>query len=200
LAEPSEAESQRTGYIQVGVVRGVHGQGGELRVEAQTGNPLRFTPGSIVHIQDSPYTVETTRRAPSGLLLKLEEVTSDADARLLTNAIIEVPETEIPPAPEDTYYHFQVLDMAVVDTGGTYLGRVIEVIETGANDVYVVVKEGVEELLVPAIASVVVSVDVETGQMTIDPPEGLEPRALTARTKPKRRRIPPRRKPRPPQF
>ena len=78
--------------------------------------------------------------------------------------------------------------MDVVTPGGQALGVLREVLVTGANDVYVVVTDG-SELLVPALADVVVAVDVDARRMTVDVPPGLEPRALQpAKPAPPRRR------------
>ena len=106
-----------------------------------------------------------------------------------------MPLAEVPSPPAGTYYHYQLLDMDVVTQEGEALGRLAEVLVTGANDVYVVRSEH-SELLVPAIADVVVDVDVETRRMTVVLPPGLEPRPLPA-GKPAARRKPPRRRPRP---
>jgi hypothetical protein len=89
--------------------------------------------------------------------------------------------------------------MAVVDTEGNELGRLTEVIPTGANDVYVV--NGPDhELLLPALAGVIVNVDVDARRMTVDIPEGIEPRSTAPKPpkrKPPRRRRPARKPPSP---
>jgi 16S rRNA processing protein RimM len=77
------------------------------------------------------------------------------------------------PAPEeDEYYHYQLIGLRVVDVGGTDLGAISAILETGSNDVYVVVREG-REILVPGIHEVVRGVDLEAGCMYVDLPEGL---------------------------
>ncbi len=180
------------------MVVGIHGRQGFLRVRSQTDNPQRFTAGKVVYAQGLPYTIQQARTTLRGILLKLEDVDSDSQARALLRAELEVPEEDVPPAPEDTYYHFQLLEARVYAASGAYLGQVAEVLNTGSNDVYVVV-DGDQELLVPALGDVVVEVDLETKRLTVDLPEGLEPRSLApsppARPKrparrPRRRRPP----------
>jgi hypothetical protein len=75
--------------------------------------------------------------------------------------------------------------MQVVDTTGGLLGRLTEVIETGSNDVYVVTSES-SEIMIPALADVLVVIDVDSNTMTVDIPEGIEPRLLST---PKKRRV-----------
>lgn len=172
---------------------GPHGRFGELRVRPLTDNPERFRPGSVMYLRAQRYTVESARAAGHNLLVKLQGVDSLAAAKPLTGGSLEVPESDVPPPPEGTYYYFQVLDLDVFDGNGEHLGQVAEVLSTGSNDVYIVRSEGASahELLVPAIEDVVVSVDLEKRRMTVELPEGLEPRPLAerpARGKPRPRR------------
>ena len=88
------------------------------------------------------------------------------------------PAGDVPAPPADTYYHYQLLDMAVVDEAGSSLGTVTEILHTGANDVYVVA-DGESELLLPALADVVRDVDVEARRMSVALPDGIERRRLS---------------------
>ena len=172
---PREGSVPREGYVQVGVVAGAHGLLGQIRIAPSTDNAERFRSGSVVYIRERPYTVRAAVASRQHLLVRLEGVESADAARALAQAPVEVPAAEVPPLPEGSYYHFQVLDMAVYDVAGAYLGRLEEVLSTGANDVYLVRGEETE-LLVPALEGVVVAVDVQGRRMTVDPPPGLEPR------------------------
>ena len=179
--------------MQVGTVVGTHGNGGRLRVQSETDNPDRFRKGSTIRIGAETYTVASVARATDGaLLVQLDGVDAREAAAALLHEPVIVRKTDVPDLPEDTYYHYQLVDMTVVTVDGTPLGTLTEVISTGANDVYVVTSAE-SELLVPAIANVVVDVDVAHMRMTVAVPEGLEPRTLTANRPPKRR--PPRRRP-----
>ncbi len=180
------------GFVQVGTVTGIHGRRGRLRVMPETNNPSRFHVGADLTIAGAGYTVRRVVTAPAVLLVDLTEVTSAEAARELVGQPVLVPETAVPAAPADTYYFFQLIDMAVYTAAGEHLGAITEVISTGANDVYVVTKGGTE-LLVPAVAGVVITVDVEGSRMTVELQEGLEPRAIgghPAQARPSRRRRP----------
>lgn len=181
--------------MQVGTVAGVHGNDGWLRIRPESDNPARFSPGSVLHIAGRPHTVRRSTRASSGLLLvKLDGLDSREAASQLSHESVFVPLAEVPNPPADTYYHYQLLDMDVVTQEGEPLGKIGEVVATGANDVYVVRSER-SELLVPAIADVVVAVDVGARRMTVVLLPGLEPRPLPA-AKPAARRKPRGRRPR----
>jgi 16S rRNA processing protein RimM len=74
---------------------------------------------------------------------------------------------EAPPLPEGRYYHWQILGLRVVSEQGETVGRIRQILETGANDVYVVDLDGGDEILLPAITSVVHRVDLEQGVMNV---------------------------------
>jgi 16S rRNA processing protein RimM len=77
-----------------------------------------------------------------------------------------------PPLDAGEYYWSDLVGMSVHTTNGECLGTIQHIFPTGSNDVYVV-RDGSRETLVPALAWVVVKVDVEAKAMTVDLPEGL---------------------------
>jgi len=156
---------------------------GELKVEPLTDFPERFRRGASVWIEGRAYTVSLSRSQPPGLLLQLEGVTTRERATDLRGRYLEVPEGDLPEL-EGAYYRFEIVGLEVFDTSGASLGRVEDVIETGANDVYVV-RDAESELLVPAIDTVVKEIDVAGGRMVVEVLEGMERRPLK---KPPRRR------------
>ena len=156
---------------------------GELKVEPLTDFPERFRRGASVWIEGRAYTVSLSRSQPPGLLLQLEGVTTRERAADLRGRYLEVPERDLPEL-EGAYYRFEIVGLEVFDTSGASLGRVEDVIETGANDVYVV-RDAESELLVPAIDTVVKEIDVAGGRMVVEVLEGMERRPLK---KPPRRR------------
>ena len=109
------------------------------------------------------------------LLVELEGIETRTEAEALRDVLLEVPEQELPPLAEDQYFRFDVVGMEVVDESGRALGRLDEVLETGANDVYIV-RDDSGELLIPAIDSVIKRVDVKGRRMVVSPLAGLERR------------------------
>lgn len=172
----SRAQPQpRRGFVAVGWVRAPRGVRGELTVAPLTDFPHRFQPGATVWVSGTPYVVRRARTHLKALLLELDGIDTRNQAETLRSLLLEVPEKELPPLAEDQYYRFQILGMDVVDQRDRPLGRIEEVLETGANDVYVV--RGPDgELLLPAIDTVVKEVDVAAKRMVVELLEGLEPR------------------------
>lgn len=157
-------------------MRAAHGVRGELRIEPLTDFSQRFAPGATVWVGDVQRTVRRARPyRDSMLLLAIEGVETWEAAQAICGALLQMPESELPSLPEGAYYRFQLIGMDVVDVEGRRLGQVEEILETGANDVYVVRgREG--ELLLPAIDSVIKQVDLTARRMVIAMPEGLERR------------------------
>ena len=180
--------------VQVGMVARAHGYDGRLRVQPETDNPERFRAKASLWLAGVRYTVvSATSTGDGALLVKLAGVDTREEAAALLGEPIFVPAGDVPAPPADTYYHYQLLDMAVVDEAGASLGTVTEILHTGANDVYVVA-DGESELLLPALADVVRDVDVEARRMSVALPDGIERRRLSgpkpARPARRRRRGP----------
>jgi 16S rRNA processing protein RimM len=77
--------------------------------------------------------------------------------------------------PEHTYYRWQILGLQVWSDEQQNLGQIVEILETGANDVYLVRSESGEELLLPAIEPVVLQVDLVGKRMRVHLLPGLRP-------------------------
>ena len=172
----------RQGFVAVGWVRAPRGMRGELKVGPLTDFPERFAPGAVLWAGAAQYTVRRAYLERGTLLLHLEGIDTREQAEALRGLLLEVPEEELAPLGEDQYFRFQILGMEVVDQDGQPLGRVEEILDTGATDVYVV-RSAEGELLLPAIDTVVKEIDVAGRRMVVDVPEGLERRTTTSSRK-----------------
>jgi 16S rRNA processing protein RimM len=117
-------------------------------------------------------TTADVRAHRKAFLLLSHEINTAEEARSLVGAELCVPESRLPPTVPDEYYWYQLIGLEVVTAEGRSLGRIEEIIETGSNDVYAV-RQGKRETLVPAIHSVVRSVDLERRTMIVDLPGSL---------------------------
>lgn len=124
----------------------------------------------------SEHHVTWARRAKNDhWLLHLDDVSTRDDAERFRSQYICVSLADAVPLAEDEVYLFQVIGLEVRTTDGETLGRVTDIIETGANDVYVVQGEAYGEVLLPAIKGVILNIDPEAGAMTVQVPAGLLP-------------------------
>jgi len=153
----------------VGKIRRPHGVGGEALVEIYTDFPERLAPKTLIFVgaAHQPLTIRKRRPHKDGLLLAFEDITTPEQVGLLRNLMISIPAADRPPLPEGEYYHHQILGLSVVDEDGQELGKLAEILETGANDVYVVTRDDGTELLLPAISDVLLDVDLPRKTMRV---------------------------------
>src|SRR3954451_3963574 len=147
-----------TDRLVVGLVRGVHGLRGAVRVEILSDNPDRFAVGSILHREgdDRPLTILSAHRDGPGLLVRFEEITDRPAADQLREVYLEAEATEL---PEDTFYWDDIEGCGGVTADGEDLGKVVEVFRVGESEVYVV-RGARGETLVPAVNPVVRELDM----------------------------------------
>ena len=148
------------------------GLNGQVKIELLTDFPERFRAGKQYYVGETSYLCRKVSRAAGAIVLQLQGVETREAAAELRGAFLEVPVDEALSLPGDTYYHHQVLGLAVWTTEGEHLGQVDEILTTGSNDVYVV-RGPRGEILVPATSDVVISVDLEAGRITVEPVPGL---------------------------
>jgi 16S rRNA processing protein RimM len=156
-------------YLAVGLLRRPHGVHGEILMEVLTDFPERLENGTTVFLgtKHKPATIRHIRHHNEGLLFSFEGVDNPESAGLLRKQMVYVKTATRPALPAGQYYHHQMIGMTVVEASGNELGRLTEIIETGANDVYVVTSDAGKELLLPSIKQVVLNVDVEANRMIV---------------------------------
>ncbi|MGF7185149.1 16S rRNA processing protein RimM [Desulfitispora alkaliphila] len=165
--------------ISVGKVTKPHGVKGELKVIPLTDDTNRFKELKEVFmtqdkVNGKKVTIESYKHLKQFVILKFKEFDNINQVEEFRNHFICIPESELPQLPEDTFYRFHLIGLKVIDVKGNYLGVVNEIIETGANDVLWLkdTPQG-KNILIPAIKSVVVKVDMEEKVIVVDPPLGL---------------------------
>ncbi len=176
---PSASDLENTGssalggpvFLAVGLLRRAHGLKGEMLMDVWTEFPERLRAGKRVYIgeQHVPHRIRAARAMDQMRLVHLEGLNSPEDAIPFRNQVMYVRADELPRLPEGRYYHHELIGMTVVDEAGQVLGVLSQILETGANDVYVVNGEG-GELLLPAIQEVVLTIDVAERRMKVRPP------------------------------
>jgi 16S rRNA processing protein RimM len=104
-------------------------------------------------------------------LLRIEGVDTREDAETLRDSLIEAPDEAVRRGDDEHFVH-ELLGLEVVTDKGTVVGSIVDIVQPGANDVYVVLGQG-GEVLVPATAEVVRSIDLEARQVVITPLVGM---------------------------
>ena len=165
-------------YISIGQVVNTHGVSGEVKVKVFSDTIRRFE--GIRQIQAAfdetgaggrVLTISRLRYQKDMVLLTFEEAGNMADAEKLKNIYLQTREEDLPALPEGRYYIYQLEGLSVWEKGVCY-GRLTEVLQPGGNDVYTV-SDGSREILIPALKTVIKSVDLEQGRMEVELPAGL---------------------------
>lgn len=158
--------------IAIGKIVGTYGHRGMMKVLPLTDFPDRFFEMDRVTLEQDgkqkAYTIAEVKRHKKHMLISLAEVGDMSGAEGLRGALIKIGREELNPLPDGSYYIFDLIGLKVFSTEGDYIGVVEDVIQTGANDVYVVDTGDRAPALVPALKDVVREVDIEGGRMVVD--------------------------------
>lgn len=162
------------GFVAVGRVLAARGLRGEAKVEPLTELPERLAAGRSLIVAGDRRIIERCRWYRGFAYLKLSGIDDLDAAEGLRDAYLEIPEGDLEPLAEGQYYRFQLIGLSVRSTSGLPLGRVTEVLTTGADDV-LVVHGMMGEVLVPAVDHIVKEIDLARGSMMIEVVPGLLP-------------------------
>ena len=161
-------------FLEAGKIVTTHGIRGEVKIMPYTDSPELLAEFDRLFIgkNHDEVIIERSRVFKNTVIAKIEGINTPEAAEKLRNKVLYMHRDDLE-LDDDTYFIQDLMGLEVrdADTGQVY-GRIIDVMQTGANDVYVIKGED-REYLVPAIADVVVSTDVDGGVMTIRPLDGL---------------------------
>jgi len=162
----------RSEYFVIGEVTGAHGHDGAVRATILTEFPERFKRGARLFIDDQPYTITNAKPSKETVILYLAGIDTIEAANLLRGKRLVIPASEGKVLPPGRYYHHEIIGLEVFTVAGLSLGKVSDILSTGANDVYVVV-DGSKEILIPAVNDVVKEIDLGRKRLVIEVIEGL---------------------------
>lgn len=153
----------------VGKLRRPHGVHGEIIMDVLTDFPERLKPGRKMLVGDRrlPVQIRSVRGHDQALLIAFKGYDTPEQAGELRNQILYATAADQPPLEEGEYYHHQLIGLTVFDEQGNLLGELAEIMETGANDVYVVRPESGHEILLPAIDEVILEINLEKKSMSV---------------------------------
>lgn len=157
-------------YLQVGTITSTHGLHGEVKVFPTTDDPRRYDDLTRVWIEGGgdkkPLDVEKVRYFKQFVIVKFRELDSIESVRGLVKKNLYVTRDQAVKLEENEYFIADLIGLDVYEENGEKLGRLTDVISTGANDVYVVTGED-REILVPAIRQCILEVNLQAGRMTV---------------------------------
>ena len=156
-------------YLRIGLIVRPHGVKGAVKLDPATDDTARFkglTSAFLeLHGQYVPVRLSVVSAQPSSVIVHIEGCDTPEDAQKLRNVFLCVSRENAVALEEKTWFVTDLIGMEVVDTEGRHYGKITDVYETGANDVYEIEKGA---LMIPALKKLIVSADIQTGVMTVE--------------------------------
>ncbi len=167
-----------TEKVKIGRITSFHGLKGNLKMYPYFDFPERIASLTDVFIDDVPYAVEEAKRAGQLWLIKLAGLDSRDAALSLKGKEVTIPAKERFTLPEGHYYVDDIVGLQVYEDTGRYLGLIREVLQTGANDIYVIdcpseAGDLPQEILFPALKHLVAGISLKDKKVVVKTPEGL---------------------------
>ena len=153
--------------MRVGQVTSPFGLDGAVKVFPLTDFEDRFAPGAELFLEGRPHRVEWWKPGRPTSTLKLVGIDNRTLAELHRGLYLEVPAESVKELAEGSFYHHQLIGLAVFTAAGRQVGTLSGVLDRPANDVWVVSAEDGAEHLVPATRDAVLAVDLENGRVTV---------------------------------
>ena len=164
--------------LEVGKIINTHGLRGEVKVAAWTDTPDVFEDLDVVYLkkrtENVKLTIKNVKYQKNNLIVKFAEYNDINDVEVLKNSVLYAERSALGELPDGVYYIADLIGMTVKKENGEVIGKIKDVLQTGANDVYVVAREMQKDMLIPVIDEVVLSVDMDTSEVTVSLMEGLE--------------------------
>jgi len=159
--------------VVVGAIAKAHGLRGEVVILNRSDNPDRWVPGAVVHLGERALTVESVRERSAGRLLVSFVGIGDRTAAESLRGEVTVPEAWLPSLDDGEWWPSQLEGCDVTTDHGRGLGRIVDVVFNRANDLWVARDAEGAETLIPALAEVVIEVDVEHKRILVREIPGL---------------------------
>ena len=164
-------------YLQVGVISSTHGIKGEVKVFPTTDDVNRFKKLKEVQLDTGKEKIllhpESVKFFKQFVILKFKEFNSINDVEAYKGKSLYVGREHAVRLRKDEYFIADLIGLSVVTEEGDAFGLMKDVMQTGANDVYVVERTNGEEVLLPAIKECVKEIDIENGKITVHIMDGL---------------------------
>lgn len=160
--------------LEVGKIVNTHGLRGEVKILPWTDYPEVFENIGILHLPDGrSLSVTHIKYQKNNIIAGFKEISNIDEAEKLKGKIVTADRNELGSLPDGVHYVVDLIGLEVFDEQCVKIGVISDVFRTGANDVYEVSREGEKPVLLPVIDSVVKSIDLESGKVTVHILDGL---------------------------
>ena len=159
--------------IYLGKITGVHGIKGWLKIQSFSSPPENILtyPSWIINNQGEEdfYSIEQGRKQNNKIVVKLENIDNRNTAESLKNSKIQILRSDLPKLSNENYYWSDLVGLSVLNSEEKVIGKIESLIETGANDVMVIITLKDERILIPFVMhEIIKEVNVELNYIKID--------------------------------
>lgn len=164
--------------LEVGKIVNTHGLKGEVKIVTWTDSPDVFEDIEYVYAKRKGGEVKLTLKGikyqKNNIIARFSEIDNIDEAEKYKNCILTADREMLGELPEGVYYIADLIGCAVFEEDGNALGKLTDVFNTGANDIYAVSAPEKKDLLIPVTKETVLSVDIENKKIIVRLPEGLD--------------------------
>ncbi len=157
--------------LRVGTYANTHGIRGEIKVYPHTDDVTRFSELDSVMLDTRDglikYDIESVKYFKNMAIIKFSGIDNINDIEKYKGSDIFITRDQAVPLDDDEYFICDIIDADVVSDDGEKLGTIKEVLQTGANDVYVVERDGLKDLLIPVIPSCVLDINTSEKRVVV---------------------------------
>lgn len=165
-------------FLEVGKIINTHGLKGEVKIATWTDYPEDFEEIGKVYIKtkagNEVLNILNVKYQKNNIIVKFKEISDINEAEKYKGLVVLADREDLPELEDGAHYIADLIGLEVVDEDGEVLGKLVDVFNTGANDIYDVKREGKRNLLLPVIDEVVKNIDLQTGKITVHVMEGLD--------------------------
>lgn len=165
------------GYLEIGQIVNTNGLKGFLKVKPLTDDITRFEKLKTIYIQKAKeligFKIQEVKYNKQSVLLKLEGIDDITEAEKYKNFYIKISKENAVKLEKNSYFIVDIIGCQVYTDENEYLGNVVDVFQTGSNDVYTLKNSEGKEILIPAIKEVIKNVDIKNKKIVIHLMDGL---------------------------
>ena len=152
-------------FLEVGKIINTHGLRGDVKIVTWTDYPEDFEEIDKVYIKrktgDEVLTITNVKYQKNNIIVKFKEIADINEAEKYKNLVVWADREDLPELPEGAHYIADLIGLDIVDEYGNKIGKLVDVFNTGANDIYDVKRDGKKNLLLPVIDEVVKDIDLD---------------------------------------
>ena len=163
--------------LEIGKIVNTHGLRGEVKIVPWTNTPDVFEDIEYLYIngrEEKKHEILNIKYQKNNIIVKLKGLDDINEAEGYKNCVVTTDREQLGELDEGEYFITDLIGCVAGSEDGTVYGKLIDVINTGSNDIYVVKRQGMRDLLIPVIDDVVLDIDIDTKKITVRLMEGLE--------------------------